>query len=216
MQSEKEQKIIEQIVPPPELSAEEKKRTFELFTDNLDLIFRYADTIIQTPQLFHCPLGGARIELAYAGEYHPPLGALMHLWQNGTLVETCGHCQGDWCVYRAAVSPLSGANQGTGICRTCRTVARQDLPSFMPVMSAIKYIRANLNKRKVLRPKGSAPAAPDESNGASASEQIVKKEVVPVSMDVLVRRLKKYDERGALTPDEKVPSPENADNLRNP
>jgi len=209
MQPEKEQKIIEQIVPPPELSAEEKKRTFALFTDHLDLIFQHADTIIQTPQLFYCPLGGARIDLAHVGEYHPPLGALMHLWQEGTLVEACGHCQGDLCVYRAAVSPLSGANQGTGICRTCRTVARQDLPSFMPVMSAIKYVRANLNKRKVMRPSGkrkvmrpsgSAPADPDESNGAAESEQIVEKEVIPVSMDVLVRRLKRYDSIKDSTP----------------
>lgn len=206
MPPQENQRIIEVIVPPPELSPEEKARTFELFQDNLDLIFRYADIIIHTPQLYHCPLDEASIELAYVGEYQPPLGALVRLWQDGTLVEKCEHCQGDLCLYRASVAPLSGANQCTGICRSCRTISTQTLTSFIPVMTALKYIRANLNKRKVLRTQAPPADSSPEAAASSVPDEVIAKEIIPVNLNVLVRRLRKYADKEAAATEEQEQS----------
>ncbi|MFP4447058.1 MAG: hypothetical protein ACLFPD_12520 [Desulfosudaceae bacterium] len=193
MESSQNQKIIAKIVPPPEQSAAEKEAEFALFRDNLDLIFRYAGTIIDTPQLFFCGLGHARISVAYLGDYHPSLGALLHLWQQGRLTDVCPHCGGELLLFCAGGSPLSGSNTCSGLCRRCRRVSGKTLPSFAPVTKTLPYIRAHLNIRKILRIRGQRFSFRHGLVGDPVPDQVIQKEVTPVTLEVLLRRLRKYE-----------------------
>jgi len=193
MEIQENQKIIEKIVFPPEQSAAEKEAEFALFRDNLDLLFRYAETIIDTPQLFFCGLGHARISVAYLGDYHPPLGALLHLWQQDQLTDVCDHCGGDLLLYCAGGSPLSGSNTCSGHCRSCRRVSGKTLPSFAPVTKTLPYIRAHLNTRKILRTRGQGFSFQHGLVGTPVPDQVIAKEVTPVTLAVLIRCLKKYE-----------------------
>ncbi|MFO8048874.1 MAG: hypothetical protein R6U29_07570 [Desulfosudaceae bacterium] len=193
MEIQENQKIIEKIVPPPEQSAAAKEAEFALFREHLDLIFTYADNILQTPQLFFCGLGHARISLAYLGDYQPPLGALLHLWRQNRLTDTCQHCGGDLLLFCAGGSPLSGSNSCTGLCRDCRRVSGKTLASFIPVVKTLPYIRANLNSRKILRTRGQRFSFQHGLVGDPVPDQVIAKEVTPVSLEVLIRRLRKYE-----------------------
>lgn len=190
MELQENQKIIEQIIPAPVSSEEDEVKDFELFRGNLELILENAKFIINTPELYYASFNGATINLAYMGGHQAPVGVLLELWNEGLLVDQCEKCNGSLYIFCAGGSPLSGQNKCSGICRNCKRVSKIELASIDPIIKALKHLKNNVNKKKVIRTKGQNFSWKDGIAGEPIPDKIVEGGVNPVNMMDLLERLK--------------------------
>jgi hypothetical protein len=144
--------LIEREMRLPECSPEERRLELEMVRDNLDRILEQADTILETPEKFHCLLHAAHLGLVTGPSWQIPLGVLLLLWKDGKLITICPHCAGNTHILGAGGSPLSGANTFTGICVNCREIVTGRLADFSNVWHPLLNMRAKYrNYQKVLR-----------------------------------------------------------------
>jgi len=194
MEIKENQQIIEQVITLPKKSKEENDIDFKLFRDNLDLILENTDLIINNPELFHTSFNRTSINLAYLGGNHAPLGVLLQLWRDGILVDECNVCSGKLYIFCAGGSPLSGSNGCIGICGACKAISKKSLPSTGPIIKSLECLKANLNKRKILRTKSQYFSWKNGLTGEVTPDEIIEEGVTPADMEELIFRLKKnYD-----------------------
>ena len=189
MELEENQRVIEELVTLPDKSEEEKKAEFELLRDNLDLILKYSDLIISTPEYYHSHLIGMPVGLAYMGGYDPPLGALLELWTAVEFIDACDGCGGCLYLVQAGGSPLSGSNKALGICGGCKKKSCKTLSRVGSILIALDHIKKNLNIRKKIRTKGQYFSFKEGLAGQPVPDQILQEAVDPVSISSLIHDL---------------------------
>ncbi len=193
MELQENQKIIEQIIQAPVSSEKDERKDFDLFRDNLDLILESADLIINTPELYYASFNAANINLAYLGGHQAPIGVLLQLWKDGILMGKCPKCYGKVYIFCAGGSPLSGSHSCLGICRDCRKISKIQLSSVGPIIEALKHLKANINKRKILRTKGQYFSWGDGLMGEPVPDEIIEEGIQPQTIKGLVTMLKQYN-----------------------
>lgn len=129
---EQENKEQEELAKLNEKRFERKKK---LLFDNLDLIFRHKDEILETPRYANIDVhyaikgGGCYIgPISTAKQYHFAgtlvninfkLGSLLELWDNEQFKIPC-KCGGTAVIYYFSGSPLSGGSIAASICPHCK------------------------------------------------------------------------------------------------
>lgn len=114
--------LVDKTIQRP-LSEDEKDAVQrKLLLQSFGLLREHADTIINTPAYSFCSPRIVRLALFYIGGGRVPLGALLQLWQEGKLIETCPVCSGEIYLFSAGGSPLSGMNAWSGICPSCNRI----------------------------------------------------------------------------------------------
>lgn len=111
--------LVDKAIRPPLSEEAEDAAQRKLLLQSFGLLREHADEIINTPAYSFCTLRVVRLALFYIGGGKVPLGALLQLWQEGKLIETCPVCAGEIYLFSAGGSPLSGMNAWSGICPSC-------------------------------------------------------------------------------------------------
>ena len=193
MELKDNQQIIEESLTLPKISQEERAAELQLLADNLDLIWRNADIIINTPEFYYSYFHCAFISVAFLGGYYLRLGQLVHLWKQNTLVVTCDECQGPLYIFGAGGSPLSGRNHCSGICGDCKKFSSKSLRGFRTVMEALDFIKKHQNKRKVIRTKGQSFSWGEGLVGEAVPDEAIGEGIQPATFTDVVARLKQYE-----------------------
>lgn len=98
---------------------------FDLFAEHLNLIRKNESIIFSNRDYFFCTPKFAWCSFPYiCGDGQLPLGYLLAGWNEGILLEQCPDCSSSVFVTAFWGSPLSGSNEWTGICETCREKKR--------------------------------------------------------------------------------------------
>jgi len=98
---------------------------FRIIVENLPILWKHYDEIVERPELYFSEIDGASINMAFIGFNDPKLylGDLLVLWKNGHWIQPCDICGEPAYVFRVAGSPLSGSGGGTGFCQSCNAIA---------------------------------------------------------------------------------------------
>jgi len=131
---EQEKREQEELAKIYETRSERKKK---LLFDNLDLIFRHKDEILETPRYANIDVhyaikaGGCYIgPISTSKHYHfagtlvninLKLGTLLELWENEQFKISC-KCGGTAVIHYFSGSPLSGASIAAAICPKCKEI----------------------------------------------------------------------------------------------
>ena len=65
-----------------------------LLQHGLGTILSNSDVILETPEYFYCQLVSAYLSCPYLGGGPIPLGVLIHLWEDGVMLDACPACGG--------------------------------------------------------------------------------------------------------------------------
>ncbi len=180
--------VIEREMCLLECSPEERRLELKMVRDNLDRILEQADTILETPEKFHCLLHAAHFGLTTGPNWQIPLGVLLLLWQDGKLITTCLHCAGKTHIVGAWGSPLSGANTFTGICINCKEIVSGGLADFSCVWQPLLNMRTKYrNYQKKLRRRTRVFSWKEGVSGVETPEVVLQNAVQGVSLESLVR-----------------------------
>lgn len=185
-------KAIQIITFQPSLDEPEKRAAEkQLLRQNLGLLLENAEKIINTPEYFFCPLRTAFLSLAYINGGMMPLGALLLLWKEEKLIETCPDCSGKVYLFSAGGSPLSGSNSWGGICPACDRIRYGRSAHFsdiwLPMLESIKkYPNVDIIE-KGERPKFSWSQG---IVGKETPDVIIKPKVEGIPFEELIRVLK--------------------------
>jgi len=131
---EQEKREQEELAKIYETRSERKKK---LLFDNLDLIFRHKDEILETPRYANIDVhyaikaGGCYIGPISTSKYYHfagtlvninlKLGTLLELWENEQFKISC-KCGGTAVIHYFSGSPLSGASIAAATCPKCKEI----------------------------------------------------------------------------------------------
>jgi hypothetical protein len=182
--------IIERDIQLPECSPDEKRRELELLRDNLDLILTKTNKIITQPDFFYCYIKAARLGLITFGTWQIPLGVLIQLWNDQSMVVNCPLCQGTLYIVGAGGSPLSGSNSCIGVCRSCSEIISTSVEEFPRIWQPLLSMRnKHRNTQKVLRKITRCFSWKDGIVGQKTPDIIVQEAIYGVSLDILIQNM---------------------------
>lgn len=184
--------IIEEPMPLPEKTDQERDHEWDLFLKFFPLIWARKNTILAKPEYFYVRFSTAYIGTTLTGMWHIPMGALILLWQDNKWKDTCPHCQGEVFIYAAGGSPLSGRHKYAGICAGCREQVTGRRESFGALMGPAWEMRKSYqNKRKILRTKSRWFSWGNGMIGEEIPDTVLADGVHAVDLAELIDELKK-------------------------
>lgn len=157
----------------------------KLFAENMDLIMKSSEIIINTPEFFYCEFGSAWLSLAYiGGDGMIPLGVLLMLWEQGKLMDRCKHCGADVYIIGAGGSPLSGSHTWHGFCVGCRQRQIGSKESFREIASPLREL--------MIKHKNKGSKGLDVSKIMEPTrQQVVQTSIAAVDLVTLIKTLNK-------------------------
>ncbi|MFW6002434.1 MAG: hypothetical protein ACOCQD_03760 [archaeon] len=183
-----DKKIIERIITPPTKSKDKKEEELKVFKNNIDLLTGNSSIIKEYPEYYFIHLEDLHVGLAYLGDCHIPLGALLELWEQGILVDHCDQCHGKLYIYKAAGSPLSGSNLCIGICLECGDVSIS-LETSGTLVQALQYVKKRQNLQKVIVTKRQYFSFQNGLDGEPDIEEVLSDGVTPVTILQLIQQV---------------------------
>lgn len=125
----------------------EKAKTYLKIIDQLPLLYKNFDLILNDPTLYFIPINNTYVGAAYFGMVKGELvlGEILKLWKDGDWVGKCHNCGNETAyIFAAGGSPLSGSGSGWGVCSNCKKTAYK-IGSFGQIWGSVR----NLPKHKL-------------------------------------------------------------------
>jgi hypothetical protein len=193
-----------------EWSRDMLKKSGGFLQENLHLILNNKQTILDTPEYFFSGLFGAEMVFRYKYLIHIstgniPLGALLKLWNDKTLIKPCAKCGGDFHIYYwDGLIGYSRVHDYMGVCYACGEYdsvvtgenpeddMMKDLTDKIDHAKSIIREKPNEEIAKIIKPgvrqhfswsKGLVPEIPEV-------KEIIKPKTVPMDIEDVVRSLK--------------------------
>ncbi len=159
----------------------------KLFAENMNLIMKNSEIIINTPEFFYCEFGSAWLSLAYiGGDGMIPLGVLLMLWKQEKLMDCCKHCGADVYIIGAGGSPLSGSHTWHGLCIDCRQYQIGSKESFREIASPLREL---MIKYRIKDSKGLDVSKIIEHE----RQQVNQPPIASVDLNTLIKTLSKNE-----------------------
>ena len=183
--------IVYEELPLPEESEREVFKNRQLLCDNLELILANADKIIYTPAYYQIRHGWSYIGSNWIGSRHIPLGVLLQLWQKDLWLGECPHCSGKAYIFQAGGSILSGRYRYDAVCPACREIVANSCNTglYALIKPAFELYNTTIQKRKILRTKGSRFSWSKGVVGEQVPDQTLEDVVKPASLETMIESL---------------------------
>jgi|PersoiStandDraft_1058852.scaffolds.fasta_scaffold07766_1 hypothetical protein len=101
----------------PDAAPEESISEGLLWREGLSRILANADLILEKPEYFYCQPVDAYLSSPYFGGGPIPLGVLIHLWEDGVMLDDCPGCGGR--LYAVGGCWMFSYYSLLGVCRDC-------------------------------------------------------------------------------------------------
>ena len=178
------QEIVFKELPLHEESSEEQAKNMQLFSDNLELIQKNADLVMERPEFFYIRHSWMLVGGIYVGAKYIPLGVLLKLWQGGRWLGECPDCGGRAYIFTAGGSPLSGRHYTLAACPACRKVisSKKHEPFTTLMKDAFDLCNKYSQKQKLLRTQGPRFSWSKGVVGEYVPDEILEDVVKPVSL----------------------------------
>lgn len=173
-------------------SREEREKEENLLYQNLKVILANSKKILETEEYFFCQIGSAFLSMPYIEPSgHIPLGALIQLWNQGKLTDTCTHCGGIVYIIGVGGSLLSGQHEWWGGCSGCNLRQVGEKERFILLWRPMTAMLKRYPNKPIIE-KGTRPVFSwrEGLKGEYTPDRVIKDRVRGVSLQELVEQLR--------------------------